>query len=174
MGDGAMKASDVKKMIEDCGGKIETVGSLPDGSGFATASFPLRSDHWIYGDKKLEDKYGFEAPPMPLRIGNGELLSPATLFYVNKHPELVDREALADMLRDAGRYAVRASTMKGKEMDFDPDAMLQNLVVGMLGYWTETGLSQDDFGNPKGCPVPPAAPDSTKSTESTAARKEKA
>lgn len=56
---------------------------------------------------------------------------------------------LAEIIRKVGKYAVRASTMNGREMDFDPDAMLQNLVVGMLGYWTETGLSSDEFDNPK-------------------------
>ena len=39
--------------------------------------------------------------------------------------------------------------MNGKEMDFDPGALLQNLVVGMLGYWTENGLSSDEWANPK-------------------------
>ena len=50
------------------------------------------------------------------------------------------REDLVAALRAAGRYACRASTMNGKEMDFDPDAMLQNLVVGLLGEWTDDGL----------------------------------
>ncbi len=31
------------------------------------------------------------------------------------------------------------ATMKGKEQDFDPDALIQNLIVGMLGYHTPTG-----------------------------------
>lgn len=31
----------------------------------------------------------------------------------------------------------------------DPDALLQNLVVGFLGYWTNDGLSSDEWANPK-------------------------
>lgn len=67
--------------------------------------------------------------------------------------------------------------MNGSEMDFDPDALLDNLVVGFLGYWTRdgfTGIAEDavwcdpqqpfDFRlpeNPPGCssqtgpPTPP-------------------
>lgn len=37
-------------------------------------------------------------------------------------------------------YAIKASTSCGKNMDFDPDAMCQNLIIGMLGYWTPNGL----------------------------------
>lgn len=109
----------VKKLVEDMGGEIHEVGLLPDGSGFATASFPLPEGHWIYRE-------GYDEPPAPLLMGTGSPL----------------REPLAEMIREVGRYAVRASTMNGKEMDFDPDAMLQNLVVGLLGVWTETGKSE--------------------------------
>ena len=88
---------------------------LPDGSGVLLASFPLPKDHWIYTE-------GHNEPPMPMRIGLG-----------------AKRNELADQIRAATRYAVRASTMNGTEMDFDPDAMVQNMVVGLLGYWTEDG-----------------------------------
>ena len=99
---------------------------LPDGSAFSVISFPLPKDHWIYGD----GEYHF--PPMPMRMGIGD-------------PR---RKEMADMLVAAGRHAVKAATMDGKEMDFDPDALIQNLVVGMLGYHTENGFSSDDFDNP--------------------------
>lgn len=88
---------------------------LPDGSGAFIASFPLPNTHWIYTD-------GPNEPPMPMRVGVGP-----------------KRNELADQIRAAARFAVRASTMNGKEMDFDPDAMVQNLIVGLLGYWTEDG-----------------------------------
>lgn len=88
---------------------------LPDGSGFFVASLPLPKKHWIYAE-------GREEPPMPMQVGNG--------------PE---REALAKQIRHAARWAIRASTMRGKEMDFDPDAMVQNLIIGLLGYWTHDG-----------------------------------
>ena len=56
---------------------------------------------------------------------------------------------MADRVRAAGKYAVRCATMNGKEMDFDPDALLQNLVTGFLGYHTENGLSDDEDANPE-------------------------
>jgi len=90
---------------------------LPDGSAFFVAAYPLPKTHWIYAE-------GHNEPPMPMRIGVGS-----------------KRNELADQIRAAARYAIRASTMNGKEMDFDPDAMVQNMVVGLLGYWTDTGRS---------------------------------
>lgn len=60
------------------------------------------------------------------------------------------RDDFAERIRDAGRYAVKCATMNGTEMDFDPDALLQNLVVGMLGYWTDNGLTDDEWANPEG------------------------
>lgn len=96
-------------MVNDDG-----VTVLPDGSAFATASLPLPKDHWIY------EECG--EPPMPWRIGVSE-----------------ERDAKARQITEAVRYAVRASTMSGKESDFDPDAMVQNVIVGLLGYWTLTG-----------------------------------
>jgi len=91
------------------------VTRLPDGSGAFTASWPLPKDHWLYAE-------GHSEPPMPMRVGLG-----------------AKRNELAGQIRAAARYAIRASTMNGKEMDFDPDAMVQNMVVGLLGYWTEDG-----------------------------------
>ena len=121
-----MGVEDLFDLIEEAGGKVESVsGTLPDGSGFATASFPLPSDHWL-------TEPGLDEPPMPFRIGNGER-----------------RSALAKSVGAAARYAIRASTMNGKHEDFDPDAMVQNMVVGMLGYWTRDGLSHLDDIKPR-------------------------
>lgn len=131
------RAPDVVRELADAvGGKIDFVSDpLPDGSGFATMSLPLPKDHWIYA----ATPDGFTPPPpMPFRIGVGA--APA----LNR-----TREMWADGIRAACRYAVQASTMRGKEMDFDPDAMVQNMVVGMLGYWTPDGLSSDAWANPK-------------------------
>lgn len=55
---------------------------------------------------------------------------------------------LEQAIRAAGKYAVRCATMNGAEEDFDPDALLQNLSVGFLGYATENGLSKDEWANP--------------------------
>jgi hypothetical protein len=90
---------------------------LPDGSGAFVASYPLPKTHWIYADHE-------NVPPAFMRMGIGQ-----------------ERTELALQIASAARYAIRASTMNGKEMDFDPDAMVQNMVVGLLGYWTEDGRS---------------------------------
>ncbi len=121
---------EIKDMIESAGGEIKEMNLLPDGHGFAVASFPLPKDHWIY-----EEKEKYDAPPMPFRMGSGE-----------------QRNLWAEKIRAAGKYAIRASTMNGKDMDFDPDAMLQNLIVGLLGYWTDDGLTDDDWALPD--PIP--------------------
>ena len=39
--------------------------------------------------------------------------------------------------------------MSGKDENFDPDAVVQNFIVGMLSYWTEDGLSGDRQFNPE-------------------------
>jgi len=89
---------------------------LPDGSAAFVASWALPKDHWIYAE-------GSNESPMPMRMCLGS-----------------ERHELAAQIRVAARYAIRASTMNGKEVDFDPDAMVQNMVVGLLGYWTVDGL----------------------------------
>lgn len=110
----------VKKLAADVGGKIEEMQRLPDGSGFAVMSMPLPKNHWLYVDT------GFEPPPMTHRLGTA-------------HP---DRKVWEAKIRAAAQFAVRAATMKGKEMDFDPDAIVQNMIVGMLGYYTPDGLDR--------------------------------
>lgn len=141
----------INEIARNTNGKVEEVGTLPDASGFAIVSMPLPKDHWVYGDKNAEDEDGFEAPPMVFKCGTEEV----AILYVGdaknakRNATLLPRKEFADQIRRAGQYAVRAATMKGKEIDFDPDALLQNLVVAFLGYWTETGLSEDQFANPK-------------------------
>ena len=46
---------------------------------------------------------------------------------------------LVKAVKEGARYAIRASTMNGKTEDFDPDAMVQNIVVGLLGYYPTLG-----------------------------------
>lgn len=130
-----MSIEDVKRLVGDLGGKIETMGALPDGSGFATASYPLPKDHWLFAE-------GHNVPPMPFRMGTDD-------------PR---RQDFNKMVSAAARHAVRASTMNGKDADFDPDAMVQNFIVGMLGYHTADGLSGESWGNPE--PVPDEYPGS--------------
>lgn len=110
----------------------DKVTVLPDGSAFSTLVLPLPKDHWIYGEKDREDEHGFEPPPMTYRLGT----------------EHFERKEWEERLRVAGRHAIRCATMKGKEMDFDPDALIQNLIVAVLGYFTPTGLGSEDWENP--------------------------
>lgn len=112
---------------------------------FGAMSLPLRKDHWIY--QKDETAAGFKSnvPPMPFRMGaQGSVV--IGIFTHSGHTQgcyKLDREQMANAIRAAGKYAVRCATMNGSEIDFDPDALLQNLVVGFLGYWTESGLTGD-------------------------------
>lgn len=124
---------DVAKMIEDAGGTVEGGGIHPDGeSGFMTTSFPLPEDHWIYTTNTMR-------PPMPLRLGTGD----------NRHAEM------KAAIWEASKYAVCCATMNGKEDDFDPDALCQQMVVGLIGYFTPDGLGEAGE-NPD--PIPPRMP----------------
>lgn len=124
----------IQQLAQATGGTIDECALLPDGSGFATMSMPLPKNHWLTADDGT-----FEAPPMSLRD--------AWVHAHGPYREMM-RRALADKIRVAAKYAIRASTMKGKEEDFDPDAMVQNFVVGLLGYWTADGLTDDQWANP--------------------------
>lgn len=118
----------LNEIVKATKGEIENVVVLPDGSGFAGVTMPLPENHWL-----LKNPDDYNIPPMPFRMG------------VN-HP---CRKGFQKALMDAGKYAVRCATMNGKIIDFDPDALLQCLIVGFLGYSTETGLSKDISDNPK-------------------------
>lgn len=111
-----MSEDQVNELAKMVGGTIEEMQRLPDNSGFAVMSMPLPKDHWL-------TKEGFDEPPAPFLMGTGN----------------PDREEWVKKIRTAAKYAIRAATMNGKTEDFDPDAMVQNFVVGMLGYFTSTG-----------------------------------
>lgn len=112
----------IEKLITDAGGRIdEPPTRLPDGSGYCTASFPLPADHWL-------TQPGDNEPPMPFRMGTDNPM----------------HAVICEKIRQAGKYAVRCATMNGKDDDFDPDALIQNLIVGMIGYHTPDGLSHID------------------------------
>jgi hypothetical protein len=137
-----MSFEDVKRIAETMGGKINEVGVLPDGSGFATMSYPLPKDHW-----SLVNPEAYNVPAMPFRMGEKEFVTMG-FFPAQRYVVKMTRKEFADKIREAGKYAYRCATMNGKEPDLDPDALLQNLIVGLLGYWSEDGLSEDDFANP--------------------------
>lgn len=92
---------------------------LPDGSGVSVGSFPLPKDHWIYTE-------GSNVPPMMLRCGTAD-------------PK---RKELEQAIREGVKYALKASTMNGKDDDYDPDAVVQNAIVGIIGYFTPDGTDQ--------------------------------
>lgn len=112
------KVEEVTGMLEGSGGVVDAGSALqlPDGSGCLTASFPLPKDHWLY------ESTG--EPPALWRVGEGAL-----------------RSLWAEQITLAARYAVKASTMSGLDDDYDPDALVQNMIVGLLGYWTHDGRS---------------------------------
>lgn len=114
-------AIDPVAMVEAAGGTIDkdSLTVLPDGSGCFTASWPLPKDHWVY------EPAG--EPPAHWRVGEGQT-----------------RDELAHHIEAAIKYAYRGATMSGKDFDIDPDALVQNMKVGMLGYWTHDGFSHLD------------------------------
>lgn len=151
----------LSQIAESCGGKItELSGPLPDGSGFAIMSMPLPANHWIYQGDRIETYGVFNIPPMPFHMGTLDQASLLIQRRSNPTPFGIDppirmsKEDFANKIANVARYAIRSATMNGKEMDFDPDAMVQNFQVGMLGYWTDTGLSSDDWANPGEEPWP--------------------
>jgi len=118
----------VPKIIEDIadrlGGKVDWATKLPDGSGAATISYPLPKDHWL-------TEPGCDEPPAPFLIGTEDA------------PKLnMSRQTWADAIKIAAKYAIRASTENGKIDDFDPDAMVRNFIIGMIGFYTPNGKSE--------------------------------
>ena len=85
---------------------------LPDGSAFATASWPLPKDHWLYAPRGEWDNARDEYAECPLPILTN-----------------AQRQAVTA----AARYAIRGATMCGQEQDFDPDALVQNLCYALCG-----------------------------------------
>jgi hypothetical protein len=100
---------------------------LPDGSAFATASWPLPKDHWLYAPRGEWDSVRDEYSECPAPILN------------NSHAQAV---------RAAVKYAVRGATMCGQDMDFDPDAMVQNSVYALCGPANAAVLPVDAQGEP--------------------------
>ena len=89
----------------------EPVTVLPDGSAFAVMSYPLPKDHWLYAERQYE----------------GDADEP------NELGKPILTHALRDAVVSAVRYAIRGATNCGKELDFDPDALVQNAVYALCG-----------------------------------------
>lgn len=88
---------------------------LPDGSGFFTASMPLPDTHWLFAPAAE----GWD----PFRDCSPE------------SPEPILTHARREDVVKAIRYAVRGATMRGAHSDFDPDALVQNAVVALCGFY---------------------------------------
>jgi hypothetical protein len=84
---------------------------LPDGSAFSVLTLPLPNDHWLYTPREYREG---EYEPIEL---------PKPLLTHEQRDQVVA----------AVRYAVRGATMCGKEIDFDPDALVQNAVYALCG-----------------------------------------
>ncbi len=95
---------------------------LPDGSAVAVVSLPLPKTHWLYAPRQYMP--GAEEPV--------ELPSPC----LERTAENYERAKLAI------RYAIRGATMCGKEMDFDPDALVQNALYALIGPYPSLSLDQ--------------------------------
>lgn len=85
---------------------------LPDGSACGVLSLPLPADHWLYAPAAEWDSARDESAECPLPILTHE-----------------QRAAVVA----AARYAIRGATMRGQDADFDPDALVQNMVYALCG-----------------------------------------
>lgn len=145
-----MSEHHVHDLAEALGGEIRSMEKLPDGSACATAAHSLPLDHWLTLPPS-ESRPGvlYDPPPMPFRCGTeGELNFTLRTGGARIKRGRLRREGLKELICGAARNAIRSSTMNGTEMDFDPDAMVQNFVVAMLGYNSPDGLSSDGWANP--------------------------
>lgn len=95
---------------------MDDIVELPDGSAFFTAELPLPRDHWLYAP-------GHSEPPMPLRTGEDDPF----------------RRHLEQAITEATQWAYRGCTMNGTSESIDPDALVQNMIVGLIGYHTPDG-----------------------------------
>lgn len=99
---------------------------LPDGSAFFTGSHPLPKDHWLYAPQCAE--WDSE------RETNADTPRP-----------ILDQSQRVAVIA-AVRYAIRGATMCGKEMDFDPDALVLNAAYALCGPRPKTACVVEPVG----------------------------
>lgn len=107
----------LKNLFKEAGVQLEQTSPLtmlPDGSAYFTASFPLPKDHWLLHERTYNPGED-ETADFPRQF----VLMPRVLYE--------------EHVTAAAKWAVRASTDCGKEMDFDPDAMVLNIVYALCG-----------------------------------------
>jgi hypothetical protein len=110
------------------------VTRLPDGSAFFTQDTPLPEDHWLF------------AVDFPA-ANRSELLDRTNLGGVT------DRDVAREKIKLAVRWAYRASSNNGKNLDIDPDSLVQNVLLALTGsqvspdrpdtYVEEPGLTDE-------------------------------
>lgn len=105
-----------KKLESEFNKELEETGVvlLPDGPSFGTFTLPLPVDHWLTKSREYE--------------GN----SIASVDFPKQHV-LAPRVLYEEKVVEAARWAIRASTDCGRYKDFDPDAMVINLVYALCG-----------------------------------------
>ena len=86
---------------------------LPDGSAFFTASLPPPAGHWLTAPDC--DEWDVER--------DTRADTPAPLLT----------HASRDAVIAAMRWAIRGATIRGYDMEFDPDALVQNAVYALCG-----------------------------------------
>lgn len=92
---------------------------LPDGSAFFTASMPLPKDHWLHAPRCE----GWD------NVRDTSIDTPQPILTHKQRSAVIE----------AVRYALRAATRQGTDMDFDPDSVVQNAVYALCGpYGTTT------------------------------------
>lgn len=91
-----------------------TTPILPDDSSFFVASFPLPEDHWIYSKDEHQ-------------------AMPQVYIQTNR-----------DVIRNAAKWAIKACTYDGKDMDFDPDALVNSLVRAICGQSVATAFHSNE------------------------------
>lgn len=91
---------------------------LPDGSAFGGMSMPLPASHWLYRER--------------------EYATPSSEHTVDFPPPFVERTVEnRELVKLAARWAIRAATDCGKDDDFDPDALVQNIIYAVLGPYPQ-------------------------------------
>lgn len=119
----------IAEIADATGATILDCQSVPDGSGFATMALALPNDHWVYE----ADADGYPPRPhYPMRAGKDSKA----------------RDYLSRILTEyGGKYAVRTTTLCGRETDIDYDALVRNVEIGLFGVYTTDGLNSMGDGH---------------------------
>lgn len=101
-----------------------TAAKLPDGSALFLMSFPLPPDHWLTQPRVYATESSFDTVDKP---------TPILWRAIHEHN-----------VRAAAKWAIRVSTDCGREMDFDPDALVMNFVYAICGPATHGELKEHE------------------------------